>query len=241
MGDALVVAAIVLLAATTQSATGFGYALVAAPLLTVVVGPLRALPVLWLTFLPVSVAMAVQLRAEIRWTIVRRMGLVGAVTTLIGAWALDDVPSRALQAVTGVSVLAFVLAPAPRREAGPSGPRTDLLAGGIAGLLGATIGTNGPPLVIALSRRGFDRVQLSATLAGVFTVLAVVTLGVLAIAGRLTADVWTLLPASVPSLAVGTGLGSFLVRRVPERVTAVTVRVLLVASGLACLAKAVLP
>jgi hypothetical protein len=67
--------AIVLLAATVQSATGFGYAVLAAPLLTIVTGPAQALPVLWLTFLPATAAMAVFLKAEINWVIGWRISL----------------------------------------------------------------------------------------------------------------------------------------------------------------------
>jgi uncharacterized protein len=134
----------VLLAATVQSATGFGYAVLAAPLLTIVTGPAQALPVLWLTFLPATMAMAVFLRAEINWVIGWRISLAGVFTTLIGAWVFADVPSRALQAVTGLSVLAFTLAPALRPAAAISERTTDVLAGAIAGILGATTGTSGP-------------------------------------------------------------------------------------------------
>jgi hypothetical protein len=47
----ILLSVIVLPAATVQSATGFGYALLAAPLLVIIIGPALALPVLWLTFL----------------------------------------------------------------------------------------------------------------------------------------------------------------------------------------------
>jgi uncharacterized protein len=235
----LTVAGIVLLAATVQSATGFGYALVAAPLLAVVVGPALALPVLWLTFLPAAVMTTVHLRAQVSWAIGWRMSLAGAFTTLMGASALHHVPPRPLQAATGLSVLAFTLVPRP---AGPMSARTtDIIAGALAGFLGAATGTAGPPLVLALSRRGLSQAQLRATLAWVFALLSVTTLVSLTLTRHVTRESCALLLTSALPLAAGPALGSFLVRRLSDRATATTIRLLLLGSGLVCLTKAVVP
>lgn len=116
---------------------------------------------------------------------------------------------------------------------------TDVLAGAIAGILGATTGTSGPPLLLAMSRHGLDRAQMRATLAWVFTLCGLTTLAWLELTGHVTPESRPLLPTSAPPLAVGTVLGSFLGKRLPDRAFATTIRLLLVGSGLACLTKAI--
>jgi uncharacterized membrane protein YfcA len=54
---------------------------------------------------------------------------------------------------------------------------TDVLAGAFAGFLGAATGTAGPPLVLALSRRGLSQAQLRVTLAWVFIAQCLVVEG----------------------------------------------------------------
>lgn len=229
---------IVLLAAAVQSAAGFGYTIIAVPLLAIVIGPQQALPVAWLTFLPLTVVMLLSLRTEVYWIIGWRLGVPGMSATLIGTWAVAHLPSHALQALTGMSVLALTLTPAPPRAA--IGKRAvDLLAGALAGLLGAAAGASGPPLVLAVSRHGLDRAQTRATLAWVFTLFSLATLTWLALTGRIPPQSRALLPACLPPLASGTALGSLIGRRLSEQAIATTIRVLLLASGLACLAKAV--
>jgi uncharacterized protein len=238
-GVSLAAGGIVLLAATVQSAAGFGYTIIAVPLLAVVIGPAQALPVAWLTFLPLTVVMVLSLRTEVNWMIGWRLGLPGVPATLIGAWSLAHLPSRVLQALTGLSVLALTFTPAPPRAAALGERAMDLLAGALAGLLGAAAGASGPPLVLAVSRHGLDRAQTRATLAWVFTLFSLATLTWLTLTGRIPPQSRTLLPGSVPPLAAGTALGSLLGRRLPEHATASTIRVLVLVSGLVCLTKAV--
>jgi uncharacterized membrane protein YfcA len=108
-GTPLAVGVIVLLAAAVQSATGFGYAILAAPLLSTV----QALPLVWLTFAPATAVVTLLRRADVCWAIGWRASLAGVPAALIAGWALADAPQRALQALTGLSIPVFTLARPP--------------------------------------------------------------------------------------------------------------------------------
>jgi hypothetical protein len=234
----LSVGVIVLVAATVQSATGFGYAVLAAPLLSIVLDPAEALPLVWLTFVPAAAAVTVLLRADVCWAIGWRASFAGVPAALLGGWALADVPSRVLQALTGLSILVFTLVRAPRRTSVLPTQATDALAGAIAGLLAVTTGTSGPPLVLAVSRHVLSPAQARATLAWLFTVFGLTAVTWLQLTGHMPTQSRGLLLAALPPLAAGTFLGLFLGRHLPSRVTVTATRLLLLGSALACLAKA---
>lgn len=234
----LAVGIITLLAATVQSATGFGYAILAAPLLSIVVSPAQALPLMWLTFTPATVVTTLFRRADVCWAIGWRASLAGAPAALIAGWALADVPQQVILAVTGLSILVFILVPAPCRTPTLTVQVTDVLAGAIAGVLAVTTGTSGPALILAVSRHAFSPAQVRATLACLFTVFGLTTLAWLQLTGHTLTEERGLVVASAPSLAVGIALGSFLGRHISGRAIATATRLFLLGSALACLTKA---
>lgn len=145
---------IVTLAATVQTAAGFGFGIVAVPLL------------LWVS-LPLPEAMALMIgaglsqvviglwttRKEIRWGLSVRIATAQWLMIPVGVLAmthfLADYPQLIKQAV-GVVLLSVLAArafirPTPR-------PRVPApwayVAGGSAGLLGGLVGMGGPPLVL---------------------------------------------------------------------------------------------
>ena len=202
---ALVVAAAGLtVGATTQAATGFGFALVAAPAIGAALDPARAVGVLALLSLGLNAA-----------TLARRVdreAVRGADTARLLAWALPGmaagaallrwVPADVLRIVAGA--LAIVAAgitvagwrPAALRVPGPAGLG--------AGLLTTTTGFNGPPLVVYLLAHRATADELRSTLAACFAATGAGALVVLAVAGtlRVPGPAWVL---AVGAAACGAG------------------------------------
>lgn len=118
--------------------------------------PAQALPLVWLTFAPATVAVTLFRRADVCWAIGWRASLAGVPAALIAGWALAAMPQRLLLALTGLNVLVFTFAYAPRQTSAITTQVTDALAGAIAGVLAVTTGTSGPAVVFAVSRHALN-------------------------------------------------------------------------------------
>jgi uncharacterized protein len=191
-----------------QSASGFGFALVAAPALTATLGPVVAVATIALLGALVN---ALTLAGERhRSALLRRHAAVLVAASvpgmLLGALVLAHAPRDVLRAlvavVTFVSVGVYL---AERRRGRERARRASGIAPAVlAGALGAASGINGPPLVAHLRRWGASPEQMRETLAAFFLVSGLLTLGAIAVVGalELAPDLgWLLVAAAAGQLA----------------------------------------
>jgi uncharacterized membrane protein YfcA len=204
--------------ASTQAATGFGFALVAAPAIGAALDPARAVTLL--AVLGFATNAATLLHPGDR-AAVRRADTMGLL-----AWALPGM-------VAGAAVLRWVAPDALRVASGGlaivaaavllGGRGLALLrrrgpAGASAGVLTTTTGFNGPPLVLYLLAHGASPDQLRATLAACFAATGAVGLLALAAAGTLRLpDSATLVIACAGACALGWVAGRAARGRLPAR------------------------
>ena len=175
----LVAAAAVAAGAALQSATGFGFSIVAAPLVFAVVDPEEAVGLLIVLGSLVNVLTLVSERRRPRpvireCAVLLAFALPGAVAGVAILRALDPV---ALQVAVSVGVVATLIARrlAKRRTSAWGGP----LAGLAAGALTTSTTTAGPPLIVYLLGRELEPVQVRDTMPVCFLGLSVV--GVIAL------------------------------------------------------------
>lgn len=202
----------VLLGAALQSATGFGFALVCAPLLVAALGAQGGITAALVLGLLVNL---LTLATERRPSSVLR-GEAAALTAwslpglAAGAVALAHAPERAIEIAVAVAVLVALgvrLRNGARRSAAPWRWSTPV-AGAAAGALSTATSLSGPPLVLHLLHRRATPPQTRDTLAAVFLALGVLSLAVLAAAGALEVR------AALPALAGAVVAGHLLGRRV---------------------------
>jgi uncharacterized protein len=180
----LVAAAAVAAGAALQSATGFGFSMVAAPIVFAVVEPEEAVGLLIVLGALVNVlTLATERRrpepALRESAVLLAFALPGAVAGVAVLRALDPV---ALQIAVSAGVCATVAA---RRLAGRR--RAPAWAGPIAGLAAGALTTStttaGPPLIIYLLGRRLDAARMRDTLSVCLLGLSVVGVAALAITG----------------------------------------------------------
>jgi uncharacterized protein len=166
--------------AALQSATGFGFSLIAAPLVFATVEPAEAVGLMTLLGTEVNLLTLVGERrrpqpALRECALILVAALPGAVAGVAVLRALDPV---ALQVGVSIGVIATLVA---RRLA--SGRRTPAwgapIAGFTAGALTTSTTTSGPPLLVYLLGRGLDPARLRDTMPVVFLGLSL--LGVVAL------------------------------------------------------------
>ncbi|WP_165977281.1 sulfite exporter TauE/SafE family protein [Nonomuraea diastatica] len=233
------VVVIATLAAFAQALSGFGFALVAVPLLTLLTGPQTAVTVVTALGGLLALAISVHQRRHIEGRtafLVTGAGLVGMPFGLLAITALS---ARSLSVLIACVVLAFALllgrGATLSRGAGPAAA-----AGFASGALLTSTGMNGPPVVAAFQAMGLQPRELRATLQATFCAGdALAVLGFLAV-GRLTADSLLLTAAGLPGMAVGWWLGDRIFARTDPRRFRRIVLAVLVTSACVALAQAAL-
>lgn len=202
----------VLAGAALQSATGFGFALVAAPVLFALLGPQEAVSAgVLLALLLNGLTLATERR---RPAVLWRDAVVLVAWSLpglaLGALALRELPERPLSVLVALAVLAALglrvrarsrpdgVVPRPRRWHGP-------VAGLASGALATSTSLSGPPLVFCLLARGAAPAAMRDTLAAIFVAEAALSFPVLLASGTfaLPAGVWALLAAGLAGQLLG--------------------------------------
>lgn len=200
---------IFIMAGVAQSVSGFGLALVAVPLLTLLVDPVDAVVAATLTVLVVATSAAWTERVHAERRVAGVMTLSGVVGMPIGLLLLATFSERALTALMGVSLLLSLIL-IWRRVRLPTGTISVALAGGLSGALLTSTGMNGPPLVLGLTALELPPRAFRATLQTVFCVQDLAAVGAFVIVGMVNRD--------GAMLGVIGALGSLVGWRIGERI-----------------------
>lgn len=180
-----VAVASVFLGALVQSAVGFGFALICAPLLFAALGPAEAV---WALNALALVVNGTTLLLE-----GRQPAPLGRLVATVLAWSLPGMIAGALllqsadAVVLQIALTATVFATLALRlrpQAPVTAPAWAPPAAGLAsGVLTTSLSTAGPPLVLLLLGRGLEPVRVRDTLTTVFIAQGVLGLGALAVTG----------------------------------------------------------
>jgi uncharacterized protein len=197
--------------ALAQSVTGFGFALLAGPVLVSILEPREAIAAMALLGMLVNVLSLTAARGRPEPLRAESVTLLlWAVPGLAaGAVALSRLPAEAVRVTVGVLVLAAV---AQRRVGTASATLPAPAAGLTAGALTTSTGLSGPPLVLRLAGLGVSPRARRDTLAVVFLALGVFGVAALAAAGLMR------IPPTFPALAAGAAGGALVGRRLADRV-----------------------
>src|SRR6185436_6112074 len=193
---------IIALAAAAQAVTGFGFALVAVPLLTLASDAHTAVVAVCLAGLLPSLVSAGLDRHHVRWRAACILSGIAIVGMPVGLLVRHVLPDRGLTAVVAVSVLACVLI-VWRGIRLPEGPGTVGAVGAIAGVLGVATGANGPPLVAAFQAMGLGPRAFRGTLAAIFAVTGGVGAVAYRLAGDVTSEATAMAAAGTPAAVLG--------------------------------------
>ncbi len=237
--DIVVAAGVLCLASTIQSAIGFGYALVATPLLIRTGIPLpNAITLVAVCSFVQSVVGARHLRASVPWRLVLIAITVRVGTLIIGLLILRQIAeldTHAIRFVVGVVLCLLVMS----QLVGKVRPVETVywlwgaLAFGTSGLLAGVCGMGGPPLVLWAMHHDWPTEKIRGFLFAVFAasipiqiVLLYFTFGIDIFLSTVTALL--LAPAAFLGAAIGLPLGN----RLPKPVLSGIVYAILLVIGL---------
>lgn len=211
----LPVLAVVLAAALLRSTLGFGDALLAMPLLTLLIGIQSSTPLVALISSTIALSMllgnwrGVDLQATWRLILSTVLGIP------LGILLLKAAPEALVKGVLGGILVGFGLYQCFR----PRLPRLpwEWLAypfGFVAGLLGGAYNTNGPPVIVYGVLRHWSPERFRATLQGYFFPSGLFVLLSHGLAGLWTPDVLRLYLCALPLVLLAIWLGERLSRRI---------------------------
>ncbi len=174
-GTVIAVAAVIFLATLIRSAFGFGEALVAVPLLALVIPVEVAAPLAVLMSITVAGVIIAQDWHHIHVGSAGRLVLATLAGIPLGLLMLKMVAGPVVKIILAVIIVAFSLyCLMSRRQLTLADDRLAWLFGFGAGVLGGAYGMNGPPLVIYGALRRWSPEHFRATLQGYFLPASVV-------------------------------------------------------------------
>lgn len=209
----LVIAA-VFFSAFLRGMAGFGFALAAVPIISLMLPPLEAVTLAVLLQVVVGLRDIFALQGDVHKPSLIRLSVGSLVGTPVGIFALTALSHDAARVLIAVAVLGG-LALLMRYK--PAEPRPHhglaLVAGVASGAFSGLAAMPGPPAVAYYLGAGTSSVQTRASLLLFFFVAALMATPGLVIAGAVNAHTLRLTAVSVPALALGTWLGTAAFKR----------------------------
>lgn len=213
----VLIIAIVLLASIIKGITGYGFALVAMPLLIKWFAPIQLVPVLVMCNLVASVFIVMQKKEE---QLIDRPFKVligfGSVFSLIGVFLLKWISGQALiYLMSGFFMVLSVSALLGLRFRTRLSDLSCSITGAVIGIITGSISISGPPLALFLHSAGVSNQKFREIFAWFSICTSVIATAGYIIIGMVTVDVLQYVLTFIPCLFVGSALGKRLNRFLP--------------------------
>ncbi|SFE37020.1 sulfite exporter TauE/SafE family protein [Thermophagus xiamenensis] len=200
---------VILMSSLLKGMTGFGFALIAIPFLSMIY-PIKVLvPAMTIFNLVSSVMLLLKIRERISWKYFIPMFLASLGGIPLGIYLLDYLNEEVLRIIIG-AVLVFVslkmLSGIPIAKRYLDKPI--VFAGFLSGILSGSISLGGPPLVIAMNRKNYSKELFRGVFAWFSTFSSFFALGALYVEKLIPPDSLKLALYYTPLLLVGASLGN---------------------------------
>ncbi|SOB94183.1 sulfite exporter TauE/SafE family protein [Rhodobacter maris] len=222
-------------AAVLRGIAGFGFAIAAVPVLSLVIPPVEAVTLAVLLQLVIGVQDLWQLRGHAHRPSLLRLSLGALAGTPLGIWALTALSPDAARVLIAALVLAglFLLLRYKPRHPHPHGGLA-LLAGLAAGAFSGLAAMPGPPAVVYYLGAGTSPAQTRASLLLFFFVTAVIAAPGLWLAGAIDGTALRLTLMALAPMLIGTWAGGLIFRRLNDaQYRRIALFVMAISAGLA--------
>lgn len=206
---------VAVLAGLVQGLAGFGSALVALPLLALMLPVQTVVPLMALTGVALSAFNLLHLHQSVR--VAPILPLLGGylIGTPIGLLLLSRAPAPVVLGLLGLTISGYALFAMAGRQPERGWLREQRFAiGTVSGALGAAFSTNGPPVILHVAaHRDWDADRQKAALTLFFLVSGAITAAAHAASGLVTREILALWLLCLPALLGGTLVGIGLYRK----------------------------
>lgn len=210
---------IVLIGAVTQGLTGFGFALISVPLLSLFLDIKTAIPLGALCGLVINLLLFLKFKKHMD---LREIGplMAGALLGIpMGAVFLREAAPGVIKIILAFVVLLFALYSLSGKVSTKGiNVNWGYFYGFMAGILGGAFNTNGPPVLIYSYLKGWDKNIMKASLVGFFTFTSVIIVSSHLAAGLITKSILVQFLYLLPVITVGIAFGNWLFSRVSSKI-----------------------
>ncbi len=210
---------VILMASLLKGMTGFGFALLALPVLTVFF-PMQALvPAMTLFNLFTSLYILANIRLKVYPRYVIPMVAASFIGIPVGVYVLKYLPERTLELTTGISIFAismvFLLGtgkeiPEKRKS------RPIFFAGFLSGFMASSMSIGGPPIALAMNRKGYSKEHFRKIFALVSVINAVISTVLYIAKGIFVVFSLKFAAFLFPVILIGSKIGDNLSKRVNQ-------------------------
>ena len=230
--DLLWIAGCISFASFAQSLSGFGFSLLAVPLMTLVVSPRDAVVVATVIGALSTTSQAYIDRAFVDAAIAKRLTLASFIGMPFGLTAFVLVSETGLRVVLGVVVLVSAVMLLRGFQLHDEKHRLDWVLGVVSGFLSTSTSTNGPPLVFVMQARRIDPAVFRSTINTVFSLVNIVAVVMFAVAGKVNTQNLGGVLVAIPALFVTLRIGYYFRKRItPEHFRSLVIFLMFLSAG----------
>ncbi|MPQ49171.1 TSUP family transporter [Marinifilum sp. N1E240] len=200
---------VILSAAFIKGMTGFGFALLAVPFLSLIFPMQVLVPAMSLFNLITSLVILFKLKEKIKAKLFIPMFIASLGGIPLGIYALEYMSSDNLRLLTGILVVLFSLRMLGKERLAKHFIKLPIVfAGFVSGILNSCISVGGPPLVIAMNRKGYSKNTFRGVFAWFSTFSSFFTTAAFIMNGMIESESVNLALFCLPILFFGSHLGS---------------------------------
>lgn len=172
--DLAIAAATVLAAGLIRGFSGFGSAMVNAPVLSLLWGPTIGVPIAALVEFVPAVQLTPRAIPIAQWRTILVMGVPALILIPAGLWLLVTLPNEVVRRFVAATVLGLVAVMwSGWRYRGKRTAALSLGVGALSGLLSGTTGVGGPPVILYLMSGNDNTAVIRANMIGYFTIVLI--------------------------------------------------------------------
>ncbi|MFV1948523.1 MAG: sulfite exporter TauE/SafE family protein [Anaerolineales bacterium] len=206
---------VIFISTLLRSAFGFGNALIAMPLLVLLLDLKTATPLVALVGIVTALVMLLREWRQLEIREVLSLLLASLAGIPVGLYLLVSLPENIIKGILGLVLILFgvfnltgITLPKPKRK------WLALPFGFFSGILGGAYNANGPPIVIYALLKGWNKEKFRATLQGYFFVTGLVVAAGHGLSGLWSRQVLIFFLASTPVVILGVLAGEKITSRV---------------------------
>jgi len=205
----------IVMASFIRGLTGFGFAVVATPLLSLIYPPAVAVPVAMILQIPSGLPTVLRDWEDTNFRAAVTAWMGGLPGLIPGVFLVSKMPENMMRLVVGGIVMLSTVALAFGRKLDRNPKPYELIgAGALSGLMQGAVAMPGPPVILLVLASSWSAARCRATLSFVFLLLGTAGLVFAAIHGIVTKESILIAAVAVPGLLLGQAVGSYLFDRV---------------------------
>ncbi|WXJ96049.1 hypothetical protein MCACP_25430 [Neomoorella carbonis] len=223
------------LAAVLQGITGFGFALIAVPLLMFVFDAHTAVVLNLLVSFCTQLVLSLRVRQGIVRSLLIHLFQGSLLGIPAGLYVFLHFDVKSLKLLISILTIVFALVLLKLKTikiAKLEGRWAEHLVGSLSGFLSTSIGIAGPPVILFLNHQDLSKDKFRATASAYFTLLYAVSLALLALSRGVNTKIILNAALLLPFAFLGSSLGIYLFPRVSQKHFHYSVPLLVVATGL---------